>query len=106
MEILAFQSQSEGVIEAVAAIGLEDDASENLCLFVEKSKSGSDLNIAELNRMFVTWLGVKPSQIISLRRLSLPRTSSGKIQRNEAKKMLLAGGFADRMLDHVIQAGN
>ena len=106
VEILAFQSQSEGVIEAVAAIGLEDDASENLCLFVEKSKSGSDLNIAELNRMFVTWLGVKPSQIISLRRLSLPRTSSGKIQRNEAKKMLLAGGFADRMLDHVIQAGN
>lgn len=105
VEALARQSQQEGVVSGIAAVGLDNQGSESLCILIEQAKRGADLNIIELNRTISSVLGVKLAEVVVLRSGTLPRTSSGKIRHRIARDAFVAGDYLKRTIEHVRQAG-
>lgn len=83
-------------IEAAAAIAVERDSSEQLVLLCELSprapRGGLPLAIAEtLSRRVAEAHGLMPAEIVLLSPRSIPRTTSGKIQRGQARAAWLDG---------------
>jgi acyl-CoA synthetase (AMP-forming)/AMP-acid ligase II len=105
VEGLVQGSQAAGCVEGVAAIGIEADGSQQLCLLIELARRTEALDIAALNAAIVRGLGVKPSRIAVLRGSVLPRTTSGKIRHSEASTAYLAGAYEARITEHVFQTG-
>ncbi len=89
----------------VAAFGIETDGTEELCILVELARN-SHFNIGEINQIIVSSLGVKPAHIVSLRRSTLPRTSSGKVRRSLARSQFLAGTYHGSIIEHVTQTSH
>lgn len=106
VEGLAQASQVPGRLEAVAAIGIEAEGSQQLCLLIELARHAEGIDIAALNAAILRGVGVKPSRIALLRGAALPRTTSGKIRHAEARATYIAGDYQTRIVDHVFQSGN
>lgn len=106
VEALAAHSQPAQSTGGIAAIGQTREGTEALTLLIEWDAKDQQPDMAELNRAMVSHLGIKPAEIITLKRLSLPRTSSGKIQRSKAKQMLATGDLTSKVIDHVVQTAH
>lgn len=83
-------------IEAIAAIAVERDASEELVLLCELAprapRSGLPISIAKaLSRRVAEAHGMTPAEMVLLSPRSIPRTTSGKIQRGQARAAWLEG---------------
>lgn len=83
-------------IEAIAAIAVERDASEELVLLCELAprapRNGLPLSVAKaLSRRVSEAHGMAPAEIVLLSPRSIPRTTSGKIQRGQARAAWLDG---------------
>jgi acyl-CoA synthetase (AMP-forming)/AMP-acid ligase II len=98
IEFLVKQSQPTSFCAGVAALGIEDNGSQNLCILIEDNRTQQALNIRALNEVILNKIGVKPSQVVLLKRATLPRTSSGKIQRNLAKKQYINHEYINRVV--------
>lgn len=86
-------------IEAVAAFAIEREASEALVLLCELSpkapRSGLPNAVAgALSRRVAEAHGLTPAEIVLLSPRSIPRTTSGKIQRGQARAAWLDGRLA------------
>lgn len=106
VEALVQSTQTSGLFSGIAAIGLIKDGTQALCILVELADRHSEIDIVNLNQSVVGTLGVKPADIVVLRRASLPRTSSGKIQHIAAREAFLAGALDKRVISHVIQTNH
>ena len=106
VEQIVAQSQAESFCAAVAAFGIDHNGSQGLAILIEKNKIDVAFDIGSLNKAVVSQLGIKPYSITLLKRASLPRTSSGKIQRNNARTEFINGEYQHRVLDNVIQTGH
>jgi acyl-CoA synthetase (AMP-forming)/AMP-acid ligase II len=79
-----------------AAVGLvpADGDGEELAVFVERARDypGASAELAErVRRRVLERTGLAPAQVHVLEAGTLPRTSSGKIRRNETRRAFLAG---------------
>lgn len=89
------QPEADG-IEAAAAFALERDRAEALVVLCEPTaaafRKGVPVGVAEtLGRAVARAHGVQPAEIVLLRPRSLPRTTSGKVQRGAARAAWLDG---------------
>jgi acyl-CoA synthetase (AMP-forming)/AMP-acid ligase II len=98
VEFLTRQSQLSGFCAGVAAFGIDEGGSQNLCILIEDNRSRRLFDIKALNEIVQSKLGVKPYQIVLLKRATLPRTSSGKIKRGLAKEQFLSHKYEDRVI--------
>lgn len=103
VERLVQESQPSGLIAGVAAIGLDSGGSQQLCILVEIMRRKGQADLAALNAAVVAGLGVKPARIVTLRAGTLPRTSSGKIRHDVARRQFLTGAFEAEIIGHAIQ---
>jgi amino acid adenylation domain-containing protein/thioester reductase-like protein len=82
-----------------AAFGVEIDGAEQLVVVQEVSRHSRRLNLAELaeavRRAVAVEHGVQLAELVLIKPLSVPRTSSGKIQRFAAKQGYLQGTLAE-----------
>ena len=101
-------SQTNALIDSdnVAVFGLEVDGSEELCILIEFPKGIESIQIGAINAAVIRSLSIKPAHIVILRRYTLPRTSSGKIQRNIARTQYLAGAFLRKTISYVNQTSH
>jgi len=106
VEQITIQSQPQNFCAAVAALGIDENGSQSLAILIEKNKINEEFNIGSLNKAIISKLGIKPHTIVLLKRASLPRTSSGKIQRNNARTAFIKGQYQHRVLHDVIQTGH
>jgi acyl-CoA synthetase (AMP-forming)/AMP-acid ligase II/acyl carrier protein len=86
----------------VATCGTSDPrtGTETLAVFFVPSGVTDEVSIAQLIRKRVTArLGISPRFIVPLPRRSFPKTTSGKIQRTQLKKLLEAGAFEGVLAD-------
>ncbi|MGH9320073.1 MAG: AMP-binding protein [Vicinamibacteria bacterium] len=79
---------------SIAAVGLATDEGEGLCLLAERGHDVRNeeeaLTIREIRARVVERCGVDPHLVRILEPGSLPRTSSGKIRRQEAARLFVA----------------
>jgi acyl-CoA synthetase (AMP-forming)/AMP-acid ligase II len=84
----------------VAAVGFVPEGGENerLLVFIERDASGDQTGDEELSktarRKITAATGLSPFSVVVLEPGTLPRTSSGKLRRNDALKQHLAGTLA------------
>jgi acyl-CoA synthetase (AMP-forming)/AMP-acid ligase II len=81
----------------VAACGIGDPRSgtETLAVFFSPQGITDDLNLAQAIRKRVTArMGLAPGHVIPVPKKDFPKTTSGKIQRTQLKKLLESGAFA------------
>jgi acyl-CoA synthetase (AMP-forming)/AMP-acid ligase II len=80
---------------AAAGIATDGDAGESLVIFVERERSrareGNEELARTVNGRVMESSGCQPGQVLVLEPGTLPRTSSGKIRRSEAKRRFLEG---------------
>ncbi|MGB2888858.1 MAG: SDR family NAD(P)-dependent oxidoreductase [Candidatus Acidiferrales bacterium] len=82
---------------------------EGLAIFFVPQKTNTDERISLIHRIRTAVagnLGISPSLIIPLRRSDFPKTTSGKIQRNQLKKSLAAGHYDSILKEIDIALGN
>jgi fatty-acyl-CoA synthase len=74
-----------------AAVGIIEPGGEQLYVIVEHDRSRKDLDALEsdISRHISKTLGLRAQRVVVVEPGSLPRTSSGKIRRNETKKRYL-----------------
>lgn len=104
IEAITAQTVPEAVPSGVVAFGVEQDETETVCLLIEMPKLGAFQRLLELNSNVGTKLGVKLGRIVILMGACLPRTSSGKIKRSEARALLLSGALDRRIQEDVRQS--
>ncbi|MFN8672418.1 MAG: fatty acyl-AMP ligase [Candidatus Sericytochromatia bacterium] len=80
-----------------SAFSIQEKGEEKLIVVQEIKKGIDNLNISELNdvvnKNVTEKHGISPYKIIFVKAESLPKTSSGKLQRRASKKMFLEGSF-------------
>jgi acyl-CoA synthetase (AMP-forming)/AMP-acid ligase II len=96
VERAALQASPLVVPGGVAAIGAARDGSEALVLIVEIQNAAIDeIELSalrrRLNEVIAIATGHAPSEIVPVQFGSLPRTSSGKVQRNRVRDQFIAG---------------
>ena len=96
-----------------AAIGLESERTGTQRLHVVAEVRGGDLPREDLTRIAhdVTQAvrqrsGVRPARVLLVRPQTIPKTSSGKIQRSALARLVAEGRVADRILHHTGAAGH
>ncbi len=72
----------------VAAVGMQTDAGEELGLVVEGSSRDAERLTQEIRQLLVARFGLQPRAIRIVPVGSLPKTSSGKLQRQKARSLL------------------
>ncbi|MFL0809494.1 MAG: amino acid adenylation domain-containing protein [Agarilytica sp.] len=92
----------DGVIPTFsAAVSVDDEESgtENLLIFFCPEEAGavSADTISRIKGEVTRALGVSPAYVIPIDTKAFPKTTSGKIQRVQLKKALLAGEYAARL---------
>jgi len=100
VETITLASQSQGFSSGAAAFGLVKNGTETLCILVEQANKTESFDILSLNQQLSATLGIKPEAVIILRRFSLPRTSSGKVKRAEARESFLAGKLEKKVISY------
>ena len=101
VEALTRASQLAGFSSGLAAVGLLKQGTESLCILIEQARRNVPLDLDALNKNLLSTLGIKPSQVVLLRRFTLPRTSSGKIRRAVARDEFLSGAYEKKVVPHV-----
>lgn len=95
---LGAAAAGEGPPWPAAAFGVEDGEAERLVVLVEASRDARrDLDAAEtgriLHKAMMEQHGLAPDHIAIVRPGALPRTTSGKIRRNECRRMFETGAL-------------
>jgi acyl-CoA synthetase (AMP-forming)/AMP-acid ligase II len=96
-----------------AAVGIESERTGTQRLHVVAEVRADDLGLEELSRIAhdVTQAvrqrsGLRPARVILVRPQTIPKTSSGKIQRSALATMVAEDRVADRILHHTGAAGH
>ena len=96
-----------------AAIGIESERTGTQRLHVVAEVRGDGLAPEDLSRIAhdvtqaVRWRsGLRPARVLLVRPQTIPKTSSGKIQRSALAAMVAEGRVADRILHHTGAAGH
>ena len=80
---------------AAAGIAIDGDEGESLVVFAERARArdpDGDVGLARaVSGRIMESSGFKPARVLVLEPGTLPRTSSGKIRRSEAKRRFLEG---------------
>ena len=83
--------------DAIAAFGIEKENEERLNIVAELIRQHQHYNLAEVSALVRERVmdehGLGIDSIIFIRMASLPKTTSGKIQRKKCRELLLNGGF-------------
>jgi len=82
--------------DRVIAFSIDLEGDEELAIVHELSRASmraeeSDALIAAIRRSVITEHGICPNMVILVSPATLPRTTSGKLQRGKAREMLIAG---------------
>jgi fatty-acyl-CoA synthase len=100
-------------VRYAAAIGIESERTGTQRLHVVAEVRGDGLGPDELSRIAhdVTQAvrqrsGLRPARVLLVRPQTIPKTSSGKIQRAALAAMVAEGRVADRILHHTGAAGH
>jgi acyl-CoA synthetase (AMP-forming)/AMP-acid ligase II len=90
-----------------AAVGIESDrtGTQRLHVVAEVRDDGGDEDahrrlVTEIVRRVLEQSGHRPARVLLVRSGTIPKTSSGKIQRSRLAEMLRAGELADRLVFH------
>ncbi len=84
----------EPTFSAACAVDDPSTGSEGLAIFFVPREPGLDLSLVRAVRERVSrGFGVSPAFVVPLDKAAFPKTTSGKIQRTQLKKDLLAGRF-------------
>ncbi|TCN18916.1 condensation domain-containing protein [Mesobacillus foraminis] len=87
---------------AVSAVSSPEQSNDDLAVFFSPIKQDSDLekHIAlDIKHYLGRYLGIQPKYIIPINECDFPITSTGKIQRGELVKCLIAGEFNDLIVE-------
>jgi len=86
---------------AACGIRMAADATEKLVIFYSEQVDDADAEqtLSQINKALLSQLGLPVSYAVCLRPEQFPRTSIGKIQRNELMRAFEAGQFVDRFQD-------
>jgi acyl-CoA synthetase (AMP-forming)/AMP-acid ligase II len=106
IEALVKISQPQGYSSGIAAFGVDQAGTQALCILIEQVQRKDVIDMVALNREILMKLGVKPGEVTTLRRSTLPRTSSGKIRREAARDEYLENAYERKVLSRVVQIGH
>jgi len=95
-----------------AAIGVESERTGTQRLHVVAELRSDTLSVEELSRLargisaeVHRHRGLRPARVLLVRAQTIPKTSSGKIQRSALAAQVAANGLADRVLHHTGAGG-
>ena len=98
IEALILNKYPNGSVTGIIACCANIENTDTFCILIEWNKKDLPIDIYKINEALLGNLGIKPDLIATVPRFSLPRTSSGKIKRQETRDAFEAG-----LLKHVIQ---
>ena len=95
---LAVTSQLPTVVRpnCIAAFSIEDDDTESLAIVFEVydgKEAEVPANVQHISRIVSAEVGISPSRIVAIKARSIPKTTSGKIQRHATKRALIEGSL-------------
>jgi surfactin family lipopeptide synthetase A len=99
----------EPTFAAACAVDDADTGTEGLAIFfVPGQQTAHDETgvVSAIRAAVSANLGISPAFVVPLARDEFPKTTSGKIQRMQLKKSLLAGRYAERLKQLDIRLGN
>jgi acyl-CoA synthetase (AMP-forming)/AMP-acid ligase II len=81
----------------VVAFSVQEDTGEYLVMVAETRAENRGLQIAqEIRSRMADTVGVKPDEVLVVPPGTLPKTSSGKLKRNETRELYLSGNILQK----------